>query len=116
MIWILKLGQRMLRDVGSVEVLEDRVIAFLNMKQHYITPLKLLDNSKPEFFNMFMFYIVDLFNFKVVTTDQVLQQADFWRQMIETAPTRFSRQLPAKLVNPVLNEAESILFQDARKT
>lgn len=97
----------MMHETGSVQAIEDRIIVFPNMVQHCMAPFQLTDKSRPGGCKMLVFYIVDPFNHKVVTTNQVPpQQAEWWRAAIQRTPSMLSKQLPTEILDLTLQNIE----------
>ncbi|CAI5757617.1 unnamed protein product [Candida verbasci] len=69
----------MVRNIGSMQAQEDRVLVFPNMFQHHVDPFELKDKSKPGHRKILCFFICDPFNKYIVSSDNVPpQQKEWW--------------------------------------
>lgn len=83
--------------LGEVECKEDRMIVFPNMLQHYVAPFELKDKTKPGHRKILCFFIVDPYNDKVITTDQVPpQQQSWWSEKIFGTDVKDSKKTSKK--------------------
>ncbi|EMG46910.1 hypothetical protein SBY92_005204 [Candida maltosa Xu316] len=78
-IFGIKDEDKMVKELGSVEAKQDRIAIFPNMYQHHVDPFELTDKSKPGYRKILCFFIVDPYNHRVLSTDQVPpQQKEWW--------------------------------------
>ncbi|EGW33612.1 uncharacterized protein SPAPADRAFT_136773 [Spathaspora passalidarum NRRL Y-27907] len=69
----------MVRNIGSVEAKENRVVVFPNMYQHHVDAFELKDKTKPGYRKILCFFITDPYNSNVVSTEKVPpQQKEWW--------------------------------------
>ncbi|RLV93657.1 hypothetical protein JA1_002383 [Spathaspora sp. JA1] len=68
----------MVRNIGSIEAKEDRVVIFPNMYQHHVDPFELKDKTKPGYRKILCFFIIDPYHTSVISTDKVPPQQDEW--------------------------------------
>lgn len=75
----------MVKNIGSVEALENRVIVFPNDYQHHVDGFELKDKSKSGHRKILCFFLVDPYNEAVITTKAVppQQQESEWNQLVD---------------------------------
>ncbi|KAK6203647.1 uncharacterized protein RJT21DRAFT_113538 [Scheffersomyces amazonensis] len=69
----------MVREIGHVQALTNRIVVFPNIFQHQVQPFELLDKSKPGRRRILCFFVVDPYNQIVKSTlDVPPQQLHWW--------------------------------------
>jgi hypothetical protein len=65
-------------DLGHVDCLEGKCIAFPNIYQHYVAPFKLIDKTRPGIRKILAFFLVDPTK-KVISTTDIRPQQEEWQ-------------------------------------
>lgn len=99
-------------EVGSLDIVEDRMISFPNIFKYDISSFELKDKTKPGSLKILYFFVCDPYNDNVISTDQVPpQQKSWWLEEIEKlghnekTRTRLNT-LPTELMNAITDYVE----------
>ncbi|CRL01837.1 CLUMA_CG015174, isoform A [Clunio marinus] len=71
--------------IGHLITKQDRCIVFPNVYQHVVTPFELIDETKPGYRKILVFFLVDPYT-KIVSTHNVLPQQPGWDDVDAWAP------------------------------
>ncbi|KAF8154436.1 hypothetical protein B0H34DRAFT_523156 [Crassisporium funariophilum] len=92
------------QEVGSVETVEGRLLAFPNILQHQVQPFKLADASKPGHRKILALFLVDP-GIRIISTANIpCQRRDWWAEAVKTDGGL--RKLPLELQDHVLRQVD----------
>ncbi|EGW29967.1 uncharacterized protein SPAPADRAFT_63589 [Spathaspora passalidarum NRRL Y-27907] len=75
----LKDSDLMMKNIGSIEAKENKVVIFPNMYQHHVDSFELKDKTKSGHRKILCFFITDPYNSNVVSSDRIPpQQKEWW--------------------------------------
>ena len=92
---------RDLQELGSVETLQGRCVAFPNIYQHQVQPFRLEDPTKPGFRKIFVAFLVDP-TFTIPSATSIApQQREIIREAMLTADNSWLGKLPVELIDVI---------------
>ncbi|RPA86334.1 hypothetical protein BJ508DRAFT_373076 [Ascobolus immersus RN42] len=104
----------LVQDLGSIITKQDRVIAFPNIFQHRVSPLRLVDPTKPGHRKILCFFLVDPFRPIPSTTNIGPQQAE-WIEEESRSMDAFGERVPPEIFQHIFRFVEEPLPMDKAK-
>eukprot|EP01080_Neovahlkampfia_damariscottae_P008473 gene8473-295_t len=100
------------QEIGSINAIEDRCIAFPNYYQHLVQPFELKDKSKNGHRKILVFFLIDP-NYDIVSTRRVFPQQKDW--ILPAYETVFQSILPKEVVEIIVGfSSDSMSEQQAK--
>ena len=100
------------QDVGSINAIEDRCIAFPNFYQHLVQPFELTDKTKNGHRKILVFFLIDP-TFDIISTRRVFPQQKDW--ILPVYETLFQSVLPKEVVEIIVSfSSDSMTLQQAK--
>ncbi|KAG8924049.1 hypothetical protein FRC02_010679 [Tulasnella sp. 418] len=116
--WGLIRDQACCQNLGAVETIESRCIAFPNIYQHQVSPFKLIDPTKPGHRKIIALFLVDPTRGPIPSTSVIPpQQADWIKAALYEAPTSsWLHKLPVELLDMISKDVTNTMTeQEAKK-
>ena len=92
---------RDLQELGSVETLQGRCVAFPNVYQHQVQPFRLEDPTKPGFRTIFIAFLVDPTYTVPSATIIAPQQREIIRDAMLEADNSWFGRLPVEIIDVI---------------
>ena len=99
-ITCLSLGKGV-QELGSIETIQGRCVAFPNVYQHQVQPFRLEDPTKPGFRKIFVAFLVDPTYTIPSATIIAPQQREIIREAMLTVDNSLLGRLPVELIDAI---------------
>jgi hypothetical protein len=100
------------QELGYVNTIQDRCIAFPNDYQHKVSPFQLEDKTKKGFRKILVFFLVDP-KTNIISTSKVPPQQKDW--MLEVYQKELSNLLPCEVLDIVLSFLPTLMTMEEAK-
>ncbi|KAG8931055.1 hypothetical protein FRC02_003286 [Tulasnella sp. 418] len=115
--WGLESGKPNSQDLGAVDTIEGRCIAFPNIYQHQVSPFKLVDPTKPGHRKIIALFLVDPLN-RIPSTSTIPPQQESWMKSAlheASSETRLPK-LPAEMLDLIARNVDTSMSEkDAKR-